>query len=77
VLLRALSVRTASPATREALRQVVFALLLAEMLAGSGARQRPRRGAFPARRTAVVPPSRARYAVPAARGSLAGRRPRG
>ncbi len=76
MLLRALSVRTASPATAEALRQVVFALLLAELLAGAGAWQRPPRGAFPGRRPAPAP-ARPRRAVPSARGSLAGRRPRG
>jgi len=75
LLLRALIAPDASPAAREALRQAVFAILLAELVAGAGARQRPARGAFPARRPVAV--ARPRTAVRAPRGALAGRRPRG
>jgi len=68
VLLRALSVQ----ATSEAARQVVLALLLAELIAAAGARQRPRRSHTPPRSA----PRPARRHRPA-RDALSGRRPRG
>jgi hypothetical protein len=61
--------------SREVARQVVFAILLAELLAGAGGRGRAERGAFPARRPARSPGPRRSHV--GARSSLAGRRPRG
>ena len=61
--------------SREATRQIVFPVLLAELLASSGGRGRAERGAFPAARPARV--ARPRRPHVAARSSLSGRRPRG
>jgi hypothetical protein len=59
--------------TPDTMRQVVLMVLLAELLAAAGARQRPTRDGPQPR--GATPPRRKRQHVP--RGALAGRRPRG